>query len=175
MPNESAVTGLEKSLTTEFAFDPQNYEVTVNGGTASQFKEEEVTIVTITASVPIGKQFKEWTVVSGGVTLANPKAASTTFTMPANAVEITATYEDIPAGVSVSTAAELKTALAETTSQTINVTADITFTETITQGADPYASDPKRQNSHRFRYIEPYWHWQSYADHERRRNLCLQS
>gem|GEM_PF-5089722 len=136
MPNESAVTGLNTSLTKDFNFAPQNYEVTVNGGTASQFKEEEVTIVTITASVPIGKQFKEWTVVSGEVTLANPKAATTTFTMPANAVEVTATYEDIPAGVSVSTAAELKTALEATTSQTINVTADITFTEQIKQGAD---------------------------------------
>ena len=93
--------------------------------------------MTITANTPdSGKQFKEWTVESGGVTFDRATSASTTFTMPANAVEVTATYEDIPAGVSVSTAAELKTALEATNSQTINVTADIAFTEQITQGAD---------------------------------------
>ncbi|GAU78287.1 S-layer homology domain-containing protein [Fusibacter sp. 3D3] len=101
MPAESAVTGLDTNLTTIFAFDPQksSYAVTVNSGTASQPTAAAGTTVTITANTPDnGKRFKEWTVVSGGVTLANEKALSTTFTMPANAVEVTATYENIPAG-----------------------------------------------------------------------------
>jgi len=138
MTSKSAVKGLDESLTT-ITFNPQltTYSVTVNSGTASLSTAAEGATVTITAdTAPSGKQFKEWTVVSGRVTLANAQASSTTFTMPANAVEVTATYEDIPVGVSVSTAAELKAALEETTSQIINVTADFTFTEKITQGAD---------------------------------------
>ena len=142
MTDESAVTGLDKSLTTNFTFDPQNtkpstYSIKVNNGTASPLSAKSGETVTITAETAAdGKKFKEWKVVSGGVTLFNAKSAATTFIMPANAVEVTATYEDILAGVSVSTAAELKTALEATTSQTINVTADITFTEKILQGAD---------------------------------------
>ena len=138
MTSKSAVKGLDESLTT-ITFNPQlaTYSVTVNSGTASLSTAAAGATVTITVdTAPSGKRFKEWTVVSGGVMLASTTSATTTFTMPATAVEVTATYEDIPAGVSVSTAAELKAALAETTSQTINVTADITFTEEITQGAD---------------------------------------
>ncbi len=76
------------------------YPITVNSGTADPAEAAADTTVTITANAaPSGQRFKEWTVVSGGVTLANANAASTTFTMPANPVEVTATYEDIPAGV----------------------------------------------------------------------------
>ncbi|GAU77625.1 S-layer homology domain-containing protein [Fusibacter sp. 3D3] len=110
--------------------------VTVTNGTGSGTYSEN-TAVTITANTaPSGKQFKAWTVVSGGVTLVDAKAASTSFTMPANAVEVTATYEEISTDVFVATAAELKTALEAITSQTVNVTADITFSEKISQGAD---------------------------------------
>lgn len=73
------------------------YDVTVNGGTSDNAKYEEGDTVTITANAPAdGKQFKDWTVNSGGVTLASATSASTTFTMPASAVEVTANYEDIP-------------------------------------------------------------------------------
>ena len=72
------------------------YLVTVNSGTGGGSYAEGAT-VTITADAdPTGQRFKEWTVNSGGVTLANPQAQSTTFTMPANAVEVTATYEALP-------------------------------------------------------------------------------
>ena len=104
MKDESAVTGLDKSLTTQFIFAPQNtvpfaYSVTVNNGTASLPTAISGANITITANTPdIGKQFKQWTVVSGGVTFASPTAATTTFIMPANTVVVTATYEDIPAG-----------------------------------------------------------------------------
>jgi Leucine-rich repeat (LRR) protein len=100
MPNESAVTGLDKNLTYVIFGLQNSYSFTVNKGTASPTTAAKNTTVTITANTPdSGKQFKEWIVVKGGVTLANAKASSTTFTMPANAVEITATYEDIPSGV----------------------------------------------------------------------------
>ncbi|SMP66566.1 S-layer homology domain-containing protein [Anoxynatronum buryatiense] len=80
--------------------DITEHAVTVNSGTASPSTAAENTTVSITANTaPSGKQFKEWTVESGGITLVNPQASSTTFTMPANDVEITATYENIPAGV----------------------------------------------------------------------------
>lgn len=71
------------------------YLVTVNGGTGGAEYEAGDT-VTITATVPSGKQFKNWTVNSGGITLANASSASTTFTMPANAVTVTASFEDAP-------------------------------------------------------------------------------
>lgn len=142
MIDESAVFGLDLNITRHLKFDPQNtgtsaYTITINNGTANPSKAAEGTIVTISANTPEeGKQFKAWTVVSGEITLANNLTAITTFTMPSNAVEVTATYEEIPVSVSVSSAAELKTALAETNSQIINVTADIEFTEEIKQGAD---------------------------------------
>jgi hypothetical protein len=70
------------------------YAVTVNSGTGDGNYAENAD-VTITADAPeSGKKFKNWIVVSGGVTLASSTSETTTFTMPANAVEITATYED---------------------------------------------------------------------------------
>lgn len=73
--------------------DP-DYAVTVNNGTGDgRYTEGET--VTITADAPEeGKRFKEWTVVSGGAVLVDATSASTSFTMPAKAVEVTATYED---------------------------------------------------------------------------------
>jgi len=71
--------------------DPETFTVTVNGGSGSGSYEEGAT-VTITATVPEGKQFKDWTVDSGGVLLANINSQSTTFTMPANAVTVTANF-----------------------------------------------------------------------------------
>lgn len=67
-----------------------------NGDDVTHYAPKDATI-TIQADTPAtGKQFKKWTVVSGNITLANSKSAKTTFKMPAEAVEVTATYEDIP-------------------------------------------------------------------------------
>ena len=71
------------------------YTVTVNGGTGGGSYQEGVT-VTITATVPSGKQFAGWTVTAGGVTLADANSAATTFTMPAGNVTVTANFEDTP-------------------------------------------------------------------------------
>lgn len=71
------------------------YNVTVNNGTASPAIASAGEMVTIIANTsPSGKQFKQWTVVSGGVTLANSNAVKTTFTMPASNVTITANWSN---------------------------------------------------------------------------------
>ena len=63
---------------------------TVTGGTASASvtSASSNSTVTITATPATGYSFAGWTVVSGGVTLANANLASTTFTMQDADVEI---------------------------------------------------------------------------------------
>ena len=91
----SLYSSFKENLNCSFHF-ALTHNVTVNGGTGSE-KYAQGDTVTITADTPAsGKQFKEWTVVSGGITLASSTSATTTFIMPANAVEVTAVYENIP-------------------------------------------------------------------------------
>ena len=72
------------------------YLLTVEGGTGGgSFAENAV--VNIAATVPGGKVFKQWE-SSGGGTFASATSANTTFTMPAEAVTVTATFEDAPSG-----------------------------------------------------------------------------
>jgi glucan-binding YG repeat protein len=74
---------------------PTTYVVTVNGGTGGASYEAGAT-VSITANAPAdGKVFDTWT-SNDSVTFADPTSASTTFTMPAKAVSVTATYKDDP-------------------------------------------------------------------------------
>jgi fibro-slime domain-containing protein/uncharacterized repeat protein (TIGR02543 family) len=75
----------------------QTYMVTVYGGTGGGSYTAEKT-VTVTATVPAGQQFTNWKVTSGGVTLADANSAITTFTMPANAVTVTANFERMSGG-----------------------------------------------------------------------------
>lgn len=66
-----------------------------DGTTTGEYAQDET--VTITAdAAPSGQQFKEWTVVSGNISLASSTSATTTFTMPAEAVSVKANYEAIP-------------------------------------------------------------------------------
>lgn len=68
------------------------YTVTVSGGTGGGNYEAGAT-VTITANTPAsGKQFDKWVVNSGSITINDSTSAATTFTMPAEAVSVTATY-----------------------------------------------------------------------------------
>ena len=72
------------------------YNVTVNSGTADAITAASGATVTITAgTAPAGKEFDKWVVDSGTITLADATSATTTFTMPAEDVEVTATYKDI--------------------------------------------------------------------------------
>ena len=73
------------------------YTVTITNGIGSgEYAEGEA--VTITANAPeAGKQFKAWTGVEGlTFTSGSSTTATATFTMPAQAVSVSATYEDIP-------------------------------------------------------------------------------
>lgn len=72
------------------------YTVTVTNGTGSGEYEEGEAVSISAHSAPDGYRFKEWQVISGGVTLEDPEAPDTSFIMPANDVEIAAVYEEIP-------------------------------------------------------------------------------
>ena len=74
------------------------YTVTVNNGSGGgEYAAGASVTITANASEP-GKQFKEWTGTDGLTFTSGSKTSSTaTFTMPSNAVTVTATYEDIPA------------------------------------------------------------------------------
>jgi len=83
------------SVTANFDAE-QKYKVTVNSasnnatGSGSYAEGATVSIYAGTAS---GKTFKSWTVNSGGVSLANPTSQTTSFTMPANEVTVTANFD----------------------------------------------------------------------------------
>lgn len=93
------------TIEAEFAENPvEAYTLTVIKGTASVAagtpitdKIEQNTVVTVKADAPeTGKVFDKWVVLEGNVTLADATKATTTFTMPASAVKIEATYKDAP-------------------------------------------------------------------------------
>lgn len=93
------------TIEAEIAENPvESYTLTVIKGTASVAagtpitdKIEQNTVVTVTADAPeTGKVFDKWVVLEGNVTLADATKATTTFTMPASAVKIEATYKDAP-------------------------------------------------------------------------------
>ena len=81
---------------TEYDITVTDGKATVGAGTEIT-KAAEGTTVTLTAgAAPTGKVFDKWEVVSGGITLADANSATTTFTMPASAVSVKATYKNAP-------------------------------------------------------------------------------
>ncbi len=81
---------------TEYDITVTDGKATVGAGTEIT-KAAEGTTVTLTANAaPSGKVFDKWEVVSGGITLADANSATTTFTMPASAVSVKATYKNAP-------------------------------------------------------------------------------
>ncbi len=70
------------------------YGVTVNGGSGSGYYSAGETVTITAGAAPSGKEFDRWVVVSGGVTITDATAGTTTFTMPATAVTVTAKYRD---------------------------------------------------------------------------------
>jgi hypothetical protein len=87
--NYEIATGIDVTVTVSMPI----YLATVINGTGSGSYEVGATVTIVANAAPAGQQFKEWTTASAGVTFANANSASTTFEMPANAVEVTATYE----------------------------------------------------------------------------------
>ena len=81
------------AVTATANYEDIEYTITVNDGTADKTKAKYGETVTITATVPTGKKFVEWTSESG-IAFADKMNATTTFTMPAEDVTVTATFED---------------------------------------------------------------------------------
>ena len=113
------------NVSVEATYKAKTYTVSVTGGTASPTTQMYNNTVTITANSPqTGYQFKNWT-TSDGVTFANANNATTTFTMPAKNVTVTANFEKINYTVSVTGGTASKT------------TANIGDTITLTPSAAP--------------------------------------
>ena len=84
------------AASTEYSITVTDGKATVGAGTEIT-KAAEGTAVTLTANAaPTDKVFDKWEVVSGSITLADANSATTTFTMPAGAVSVKATYKDKP-------------------------------------------------------------------------------
>jgi uncharacterized protein YaaQ len=113
-------------------FEAITYNVTVSNdgnGTASADPTSGTmgTPVTITATPKEDYRFKEWQVVSGGVTLAGATTATTTFTIGTADVEVKAIFEEIPYVVTVN-AATHGTVTADPTSAPKGATVTLTIT-----------------------------------------------
>ena len=110
----------DATVTVNYEDDPTpatNYSVTVvNGkltdGTASGSFAQGTT-VQATADTITGKKFTNWTVE--GVTVADASQSTITFQMPANAVTLTANYEDDPTPVATYTVTVIDGKLADGT------------------------------------------------------------
>jgi hypothetical protein len=87
--NDVTVTATYKPIPT--------YALTVVGGTGGGNFASGVTVTVTAGTAPAGQVFDKWT-SSPAVTFANANSASTTFTMPAGAVTVTATYKAAPTG-----------------------------------------------------------------------------
>ena len=84
------------AASTEYSITVTDGKATVGAGTEIT-KVAEGTTVTLTANAaPTDKVFDKWEVASGSITLADATSATTTFTMPAGAVSVKATYKDKP-------------------------------------------------------------------------------
>ena len=71
----------------------KKYTVSVSGGSGSGTYPAGAIVVINAYDMGTGKDFDKWTSSTAGVGFANPNSASTTFTMPAANVAITATYK----------------------------------------------------------------------------------
>ena len=81
------------AVTATANYEDIEYTVAVNGGTADKAKAKYGETVTLTATVPTGKRFVEWTSESGSI-FADKTSVTTTFTMPVEDVTVVATFED---------------------------------------------------------------------------------
>lgn len=102
LTNEELTFTMPANVVTATAnYDFINYTVSVNGGKADKTTAHYGEEVTITAEVPVGKDFVMWSFegfAPDGLTLTNPEL---TFTMPAKDVTATANYDLINYTVTV--------------------------------------------------------------------------
>jgi hypothetical protein len=73
-----------------------NFNLTVNSGTGSGSYPSGTTVNLVAAAAPVGQEFDQWTGNTGNV--ANVAAASTSLTMPAANITVTATYRTVSGG-----------------------------------------------------------------------------
>jgi hypothetical protein len=89
----SVTVTVTKDLNFTANYTGVQYSVTVTSGSTNYASTVAGTTVTVTASAaPAGMEFASWTVTSGNASLANASSETTTFTMPAANVALTATY-----------------------------------------------------------------------------------
>lgn len=88
-------TALGTAISINVNAAPSTYAVTVNNGTGDGSYAKDATVTITADAAPSGQHFKEWTGADSlNFTSGSKTSATATFTMPANAVEVTATYEN---------------------------------------------------------------------------------
>jgi len=86
-------TALGTAISINVNAAPSTYAVTVNNGTGDGNYEENATVTITADAAPSGQHFKEWTGADSlNFTSGSKTSTTATFTMPANAVTLTATY-----------------------------------------------------------------------------------
>ena len=140
------------AVTATANYDFINYTVSVTGGTANKTTAHYGEEVTITAEVPVGKEFVMWSfdgLVPDGLTLTDKEL---TFTMPCNAVTVTANFSDlvehdvtVTGGVAQVGDGELETSLKAYCGDAVTLTAyqstDKTFVKWTIAGIDTEGLD----------------------------------
>jgi len=87
----STASGYSNEVTATMA---SMFAVTVNSGTGGGNYSAGQNVAIKANTPPAGKVFDKWTTSSSGVTFTSAANANTAFTMPSNAVTVTATYKD---------------------------------------------------------------------------------
>ncbi|WP_194608666.1 InlB B-repeat-containing protein [Clostridium vitabionis] len=90
------VTFTVPAESTEYAITVTNGKATAGDGTEITEAEEGTKVTLIAVVAPDGQVFDHWEVESGSVTLADATSETTTFTMPAGAVSVEASYKEAP-------------------------------------------------------------------------------
>ena len=95
--------GVTQTTTQAITVNAREYSINVTDGKATKGEGDTIstaaegTVITLTANAaPSGKEFDKWVVEKGKINLAEANSATTTFTMPAGAVSVKATYKDVP-------------------------------------------------------------------------------
>jgi hypothetical protein len=115
---------------------PNTYSLTINGGTGSGHYTQSTTVTISANTPPTNKVFDKWTGDTANVT--NINSSTTTVTMPASSVTLTATYKDMPTLSSPIFSPQGGT---YTTTQTITISSSQNATlYYTTDGTDPTSS-----------------------------------
>jgi uncharacterized protein (TIGR02145 family) len=89
-PDDVTITPTTEYTITVNAGDGGAATATIDGGAAAKAAEGKV--VTLTATPDEGYEFLNWTTTTEGLTITDPQTASTTFTMPAGNVVVSAEF-----------------------------------------------------------------------------------